>query len=260
MFSAKRILLGPIKGYIDSRYPQWKLDAALRYLPVADHLKRSGHCQVLDVGPGDLGLSQYWGCPTIGVDLSVPACWRESLMQPVLGSGAALPFKDRSMDAVVCVDVLEHIPEENRSKVISELIRVSGRDLILAVPCGDSSQRTDSKLEEVFERKTGTLHPWLREHLAYGLPEAGALAEEILSLARKQGRTAHTREKKNVNLVFWHGAYHLYFAGTPKIQRLIGYYLLALIPILRRINWGRTYRRIFFVRFEPENSIPIQKE
>ena len=258
MASAKRIFLGPIQRHIESRYPQWNLDAALRYLPVAEHLKRSKPGRVLDVGPGDEGLSRYWGHHTIGVDFSAPTHWRQTRTKPVLGSGTALPFKDRFMDAVVCVDVLEHIPGKTRSQVISELIRVAGRELILAVPCGTSSRRAEEKLERIFEKKTGAPHPWLQEHLAHGLPEAGALEEEIRALAVEQGRNARTFEKKNVNLRLWHVVFHLYFSGGPKMQRVIGYYLLALIPLLRRINWGKTYRRIFFVRFETDSRNSLQ--
>ena len=60
MQSITNALRKQIQEYIENRYPKWNLDAALRYLPVAAHLERSGAEQVLDVGSGDtLWLSHY---------------------------------------------------------------------------------------------------------------------------------------------------------------------------------------------------------
>jgi len=101
MHSLSDALRNRIQGYIDKQYPNWNLDAALRYLPVAEHLNRSGAEQVLDVGSGGAGLSLYWGRQTIALDISLPLALRGSLIRPVLGTAAALPFRDRSIEVIV---------------------------------------------------------------------------------------------------------------------------------------------------------------
>ena len=79
MQSVTDIFRKRVQGYIDTRYPNWNLDAALRYLPVAEHLNRSGAEQVLDVGSGGTGLSLYWGRRTIALDVSLPQAFQGSL-------------------------------------------------------------------------------------------------------------------------------------------------------------------------------------
>lgn len=248
MLTGKRILLQRVQGYINKRYPNWNLDVALRYLPVADHLNRTSPARVLDVGPGDEGLSRYWGRQTFGVDVCMPTAKGISPTRRICGSATALPFKDGSMDVVVCVDVLEHIPECDRTRVLSEMIRVARKELILAFPCGPAAHRVEKRLEETYERRNRSPHPYLHEHLKYGLPEADLLDQDIRSLATERHRNVQVREQKNVNLRLWHAFFHLYFIGGPKLQRLISYYLLVLIPILRHVHWGTPYRRFLFVR------------
>ena len=50
----------------------------------------------------------------------------------VRGDACALPFGDRSFDLVVCLEVLEHLPEPMRA--LRELRRVAGTGCLLSVP------------------------------------------------------------------------------------------------------------------------------
>jgi hypothetical protein len=237
------------QDYIDARYPSWNLDAALRYLPVAQHLNRSGAEQVLDVGSGGVGLSLYWGRPTIALDVSLPEAVQGSLIRPALGTATALPFRDRSIEVVVSCDVLEHIPRADRAEALSEMVRVARSQIVLAAPCGRLAQDAEEEVAQIYREKTGEDHLWLREHLLHGLPDAAELEAEIRSLAEEGGRQAHIRVQKNTNLRIWRFLFRQYFGGGPRKGRLIRYYMLSLMPLLRRIHWGETYRKIFFVQF-----------
>jgi SAM-dependent methyltransferase len=239
-----------IQAYIDSRYPKWNLDAALRYLPVAEHLERSGAEQVLDVGSGGAGLSLYWGRSTIALDLSFSPAGYGSLVRPVLGSATALPFKARSIEVIVSSDVLEHIPRGDRTRVLSEMLRVARRQIIVAAPCGQRAHEAEREVARVYREKNDGTHRWLQEHLDHGLPEAEEVEEAIRSLAREHGGRARIRVAKNTNLRLWKWLFRHYLGGGPRTARLIRYYLLALIPVLRRIHWGEPYRKIFFVDLE----------
>ncbi len=245
---------GPLRRCIDRRYPGWNLDAALRYLPIATHLDRSRPREVLDVGSGGMGLSLYWGRKTTTLDVSPAEPAGAGLVTPVQGSAAALPFRDRSFDVVVCCDVLEHIPPEQRDGVLSELIRTARREVILAVPCGAEAHRAELAVERVFRRRRGQPHPWLRDHLAYGLPEASWVKGRFEALAPTLGRRVSITEKGNVNLALWRFLFGLYFRGGDRTSTFLRTYLLLLLPLLRHANWGQTYRRIFFVTF----SLPTE--
>jgi hypothetical protein len=246
--SAKHAFVKLIQGHIDRKYPKWNLDAALRYLPVAQHLSHSTPKGVLDVGSAGAGLSLYWGHKTIGLDLQIDPAEVGPVTTPIKGSGSALPFRDQSVDVVVSSDVLEHIPPEDRTQVLSEMLRVASKEVVIAVPCGRASHLAEIEVNDIYRNKTGASHPWLKEHLLYGLPEASALEEEIRSIASRSGRAVSVVVKDNTNLRVWRFLFRYYFGGGPRTARLIRYYLLTLIPLLRHMNWGKTYRKIFFIQ------------
>lgn len=81
---------------------------------------------VLDIGCGTGQLMQelqQFG--TIdGIDISVRAVayCKERGLSPVVASASALPFEDNSFDAIVMLDVLEHLEDDNNGA--KELVRV----------------------------------------------------------------------------------------------------------------------------------------
>src|SRR3989475_10129817 len=52
----------------------------------------------------------------------------------VRASGIQLPFRDASLDAVVAVDVLEHLPKDCRPSLVRETLRVARGLVLLACP------------------------------------------------------------------------------------------------------------------------------
>tara|TARA_R110001583_G_scaffold152016_1_gene303815 strand:+ start:15862 stop:18756 length:2895 start_codon:yes stop_codon:yes gene_type:complete len=83
-----------------------------------------------------------------------------------------LPFSDGEFDFVISLDVLEHVPEDKRQKVITECTRVSSKAFILACPIDNDGKTTKSErvANDVFLKFHGMEHPWLKEHFDEGLP------------------------------------------------------------------------------------------
>jgi SAM-dependent methyltransferase len=89
--------------------------------------------RVLDVGCDRAVLREFVGVERyIGIDLSDDADIRQNLMLD-----GHLPFDDAEWDAVVCLDVLEHL--EKLHEVLGELVRVARRHVVVSLPnnwCG----------------------------------------------------------------------------------------------------------------------------
>jgi SAM-dependent methyltransferase len=96
-----------------------------------------------------------------------------------------LPFRDQSFDAVLCSEVLEHIPDDDTA--ISELVRIlkSGRILVVSVPrffpekicwtLSDAYTEADMGHVRIYRKKTlikkMTCHPmiYLGSHFAHSI-------------------------------------------------------------------------------------------
>jgi len=94
---------------------------------------------ILDIGCGNgffinsLAKEKKQYKRLIGLDPSKEAL-KYVKTEKILGSIENLPVKDKSFDLVTCLEVLEHLPQENFKKGISELQRVSKRYILITVP------------------------------------------------------------------------------------------------------------------------------
>lgn len=93
---------------------------------------------MLEVESGSIGLGQFRNVAFTGCDIYFPGL-PEPPMRGVVGSAADLPFEDRSFDAVIACDVLEHIPPEVEVKVVHQCLRVFKSVAIFGFPCGPPS-------------------------------------------------------------------------------------------------------------------------
>lgn len=102
---------------------------------------RAGH-RVVDLGCGTGGYAatlQRAGFEVTALDTNpahVAAAARLGV-QALLVDGP-LPFADRSVDTVMMIEVLEHVPDEAIASLLEEVRRVVRTNLLLTVPdCGD---------------------------------------------------------------------------------------------------------------------------
>ncbi len=90
----------------------------------------------------------------------------------VLGDGSRLPFQDRSFDAVVTFDTLEHVPPARRDDFVRECRRVARRWVVIAGPYQSPEvARAERLLREFLATKLGERHRYLEEHHEHGLPD-----------------------------------------------------------------------------------------
>lgn len=126
---------------------------------------------VLDVGglPGQLD-GFLPGAKVLAANVAEPA---DLIVDP-----HALPFRDGTFDAATSLDVLEHVPAEDRAGFVAEQLRVSGRRAVLCCPLGGPEHvAAETQIHAWYRELTGEDHPWLVEHAERGLPTLEELQE-----------------------------------------------------------------------------------
>lgn len=148
------------------------LNWAARYFPIVRVLKQhlNGTSSVLEIGSGSVGLGKFYRTAFVGCDVSFQFKPKRPML-PVMATAASLPFADRSFDAVVASDVLEHIPPPSRALVIKEALRVTRKVAIFGFPSGPEAFEYDCNLAKVYDRRKLARPVWLDEHIRYGFPE-----------------------------------------------------------------------------------------
>jgi hypothetical protein len=152
---------------------------------------------VVDVGGVPGGLARFLPESRVVVaNVEPPA--------DVVFDGRRLPFVDSSFAAATSLDVLEHLPPEQRPTHVAELARVARGRVVIATPFGtDRHAEAERALAAWYEARTGAPHPRLAQHVAYGLPTG----EDLLALAAASGLRGE---------LYFHGD----FRGTDRLFRL----------------------------------------
>jgi SAM-dependent methyltransferase len=162
------------------------LNQLLRYAPVVSLLESSGGSRLLEVGSGSRGVASFlsarWEITACDRDFSdygarhVGAAGRA---RRVVGDAADLPFADGEFDAVVSLDMLEHVSPDRRGTVLGELARVTRGRLVVGCPAGAAALEADRRLAERLRAWRRPVPGWLDEHLDNGFPEPSLLLEAL---------------------------------------------------------------------------------
>jgi len=228
------------------------LDTALRYHAALELLAECWRedLEIVEVGSGAGGVTEFLKHPVTGVD---PAFGRTTeratrWLEQRVGSATALPLPDASVDAVLCLETLEHLQAGDRETALVEMVRVlrPGGRLIVTFPAGPEAERLDRWLNERFRACHGREHPWAAEHLRAGLPDSRELAG---ALARAAGPLAAVHVTGH--LPAWafrvlHGLYTIGFGSpwTTMVGLRTPLAARALFAILRRARRGPAYRAV----------------
>lgn len=225
-------------------------DAALRYIPVVAQIKKAHleNSKILEIGPGSLGVTPYLERQIDGIDVDFSGP-QTDLLNKIKGTATQLPFRKNSYDAVISVDVLEHLNSEEREKAIREMLRVAKKLAIVVVPIGDLAQSQDKELADRWNRLFEEKNQFLSEHIKNGLPKTDEILVTIDKSKRQLGKRAKVKSFPNLNL----GVRKILMKTWITKSKIIYYiYLkgyLLLLPVLKYANFGNCYRRVFVIEF-----------
>lgn len=167
-------------------------------------MARSGP-EALDVGARDGHLSLLLAERferVVALDLNRPQVDHPRI-QCVEGDASRLAYADRSFHTVVCAEVLEHIPPTLLPQVCRELVRVTGRHLVIGVPF-----EQDLRVDCCTCRTCGAVNPPWGHVNSFGLERLVRLMDGLVpAKVDYVGRTRSATNPLSARL--------LRFAGNP---------------------------------------------
>jgi len=216
------------------------LNHATRYFPILKVLKEylPPNGNLVEIGSGMIGVGEFWSRPFVGCDLSF-ARPPKAPLQPVICSADALPFHDRSFDALIASDVMEHIPPTQRGRVVSEIFRVTRTVAVIGYPCGQGAWALDRRLHEHYRSRGLPPPPWLEEHLLNPFPDEALFVDVPAGWEMKVIRN----ESLRFHLWMMRAEMHRTWARAFRLALLIAPGLVRrLLPMANREPY---YRMIF---------------
>lgn len=225
------------------------LAAAVLLKPLLEPLGRPA--RLLEVGSNVLHL-----LPAFLAPLVVEVVRADVVDVPLEGSrfirlspDGHLPFPDEVFDFVVALEVLEHIPREDRLFALAEWSRVARQGVLFSCPRRHRAVReAERRVDRHYRARHGRPHPWLAEHQQFGIPSRG----EIRAILGKLGLRAHVFG--NAPLSDWLPLQLLNeeMSGVPSNLREYVQQALNSRPVQALIR-RRPYRRLY-VAFKHEEA------
>jgi hypothetical protein len=168
-------------------------NSEIRNLPLSG--AKGPKSQILDVG-GYPGVLRYFVSP-VYFDVHVLDVPPDdgSIPNYTQGSGMDLPFPDHSFDIVTALDTLEHIPNTERERFLTEMMRVARHACLLINPVQSvEADVAEETLDEYIRWILDAQQEQLQEHREFGLPDFSATADAF----ERNGWRTHSFSTANV--------------------------------------------------------------
>ncbi|MDD5040092.1 MAG: class I SAM-dependent methyltransferase [Patescibacteria group bacterium] len=226
------------------------LDTLQRYIPVVKAIREVADYrrqEVLEVGGGVLG----------GIGELMPEC--KFINYDFIESGSTLPnvtnvrsrgtnlqYPDNFFNISICVDAIEHIEKPaDKKAMIGELIRVTKKRIILAVPCGREGWKMVKRFGDYYYGHHVEKLEMLDQHLKYGHPDRDEIIHYIKSTAG--GDSLRIQIKKNANIRIWYYLITMQFRFPRFFAHKTMKSFTFFNPLFSLFNSGVPLRYIFII-------------
>lgn len=206
------------------------LSQVIRYVSVLHPIEELGGGALLDVGGGDDGVAGWlgdeWAVTAVDVSFAPAGAQRGprgGAARLVQGDARRLPFDDGAFDAVLALDVLEHIPPADREQVLDELVRTARRRVIVGGPAGAAAMEADRRLAAGLRRRALGPPPWLAEHEQHGMPGVELVTRSLgrHGTVRLTGCIGARRHERLMSIEFRRPGFHASRAIAPALAAAV---------------------------------------
>lgn len=145
------------------------------------HCLDKSNRSLLDIGCGPgypvEFMSKRRNLFTVGVDAFLPALWgckeKRSHSDYVRCDVRKLPFKRKSFDAVLCMEVIEHLYTEEGEKLLQQMEEIARREVVITTPVGPYVQAESDYADNPFQRHKAAYWPSEFKHRGYTVRGSG---------------------------------------------------------------------------------------
>ena len=136
-----------------------------------------------------------------------------------------LPFGKNSFDIVCAIDVLEHIPQNDRKQFVQRLINVASKKVILSFPIYTDRHTEYEKEMLQWLKNHGQNSDYLKEHVRFGLPTI----EEVKTITKTYDNNISFSGNIAINRIIFK-----FYVLDPKLKglRKLTYYFKQLFYLL----------------------------
>lgn len=137
-----------------------------------------------------------------------------SLQPDIVGNVFEMSLEDSSFDVVLCAEILEHLPFEDFSKALAEIVRVSRKYVVLSLPHFGPALKLAFKIPFLSEQKLACKIPYHSKHQSGG-PHFWEIGKKGYPL-RKIKKVISRYFKIKKEFVPWENQYHHFFILEKK--------------------------------------------
>jgi SAM-dependent methyltransferase len=220
-----------------------------RYFHALRHIRSTtpSKAPLVDIGSGAGGAATYWRGDVLAFDLAPGASVDWQRRSAVAASVTSLPIADRAAEAVLCLDVLEHLPPPDRLSAMRELVRINGGILVIGMPVGSAASAQDGELARMYEDVRGVSLAFFDEHLEFGLPSSESFAA-LVAEATEGVDGVEVDIVCDANLALRAFMMRRWIRRSA-LDKVLWAAMVATGRVWSRVNWGTTYRQFALIRW-----------
>ncbi len=223
----------------------------LRYWPIIKKINQldRNNLKIAELGSGSFGIGPYLQKPFTGFDIAFSQP-KSEFLKPVTASATKIPKKFvNRFDFVLSVDMLEHLPPEDRGRALESMVSLTNRHLLISFPGGIFAAWSDKFLNWYYQKTHQEKLNFLIEHLKFPLPKERSVRRQLVKISRRQNKEIiNFKTVNNTNFIVYNTLLFFAFSQNRYLTRLF-FLTFFLKNLLNKINFF-PYRKLIILELK----------